>query len=399
MAVASAALLSGCGQVGPPPKDFATEDAVVAMRVQEGGEDSSYLVLFSADGRSRAIELDGDEDDRVSWTKHGVTTSDRDHDYVIDGKGLSGQERTSDGESVEQTGEWFRVQVGKGTLAGFSGADGSSDSIFTYIDGATSKATTEVESYAPKTAAAVCDDHVFAPGRGTGTKAFEDDSDSVPEAEWDRAALVSIYPRDGVDVKSTLEPSSLPMGELPCVDGIVYEAWENNDADQHIVRTWNTAKGTSAAEAAIDHEIVYPGDAAGQIGGPSAVAVKDGRLVWVVENTIWSASRPSHTAGEVQAREIGRVGGYIGLDAEALTYSSKAAYSVTNESDLRERHSKYDSDVWTELTGLTLLRTDLATGKESAALEFDVDDVDFPTKNVSVTALAINPEWLADQSE
>lgn len=57
IAVATAALVSGCS-VGPPPKDFAIDDAVLAMRVEEGGEDSSYLVLVSPKGETRAVELD-----------------------------------------------------------------------------------------------------------------------------------------------------------------------------------------------------------------------------------------------------------------------------------------------------------------------------------------------------
>lgn len=55
--------------------------------------------------------------------------------------------------------------------------------------------------------------------------------------------------------------------------------------------------------------------------------------------------------------------------------------------------------MWTELTELSLVRTDLASGKPSVALEVDVDDVDFPTKDAYVTALAINPEWLAKKGE
>lgn len=55
--------------------------------------------------------------------------------------------------------------------------------------------------------------------------------------------------------------------------------------------------------------------------------------------------------------------------------------------------------MWTKLTDLNLVRTDLATGKPSMALEVDMDDVDFPTKDASVTALAINPDWLAKRGE
>jgi len=88
-----------------------------------------------------------------------------------------------------------------------------------------------------------------------------------------------------------------------------------------------------------------------------------------------------------------------GLDAEVLTYSSNAAYTMTNETELHKRFTKRRSDrVWTELTALSLVRTDLATGKPSIALEIDVEDVDFPTKDASVTALAVNPEWVAENS-
>ncbi|MDQ4112423.1 MAG: hypothetical protein M3306_15185, partial [Actinomycetota bacterium] len=274
MAVASAALTSGCGQVGPPPKDFATEDAVLAMRIQEGGEDSSYLVLVSPKGETRAVELDQVEGAGISWTENGITTSDRSHDYVIDETGLTANERTSGGNELETQHEWYRVQVGAGTLVGFGPEDGSKDPFVTYIDGKSGKATTRVSPYGATSTAAVCGERVFSPGRGTDTKAFEDDSESIPESQLDRAALTSAYPHDGTDILSTLEPTG-PGATSPCVDGIVYEGWGNDDG-QHFVRTWTTAKGTPAAQAAVDHEIVYPEDDDSRIGGPSRVTVSDG---------------------------------------------------------------------------------------------------------------------------
>ena len=127
------------------------------------------------------------------------------------------------------------------------------------------------------------------------------------------------------------------------------------------------------------------------------MTVVDGQLVWVVENTMWSAPLPIAEAGPVTAREVGYLEGYVGLDAEVLAYSSNAAYTVTNDTELHKRFTKRRSDrVWTELTELSLVRTDLATGKPSVALEVDVDDVDFPTKDAYVTALAINPTWRAE---
>ena len=395
MAVASAALLSGCGQVGPPPKDFATEDAVLAMRVHEGGEDSSYLVLVSAKGETRAIELGRVEGAAISWTEDGITTSDRSHDYVIDENGLTASERTSGGNELETQHEWYRVQVGAGTLVGFSPEDGSKDPFVTYIDGDSGKATTRVSPYGATSTAAVCGERVFSSGRGTDTKAFEDDSESIPENQLDRAALTSAYPHDGTDILSTLEPSGFPGTTSPCVDGIVYEGWENDD-DQHFVRVWNTTKGTPEAQVAVDHEIVYPEDDSSRIGGPDRVTVSDGRLFWVVDNAMWSAPLPTG-AEPIRAREVGYLEGSVGLDAEVLAYSSNDVYTVTNESDLHERFSRRRSDrVWTELTELSLVRTDLATGEPSLALKVDVNDVDFPTKDASVTALAINPKWLAE---
>lgn len=399
MTVATAALVSGCS-VGPPPEDFAIEDAVLAMRVEEGGEDSSYLVLVSPRGQTRAIELEGIEGAGISWTTHGITTSDPTHDYVIDESGLTANKRTSDDESLEAMHEWYRVPAGAGTLVGFSPADSSKDPFVTYIDGESGEVTTRVSPYAEMTTAAVCDERVYAPGRGTDTKAFEEDSESIPEDQWDRAALTSAYPHDGADIVSTLEPTG-PGATSPCVDGVVYEGWENDDG-QHFVRTWNTAKGTPAAKAAVDHEIVYPADDSSQIGGPSAVTVADGQLYWVVENTMWSAPLPTTAAGPVKARELGYLEGYIGLDAEVLEYASNAAYTITTDSDLHERKwskSRRSDRVWTKLTELSLVRTELATGEPSVALEIDVEDVDFPTKDAYVTALAINPEWLAKKSE
>lgn len=398
MTVATAALVSGCS-VGPPPRDFAIEDAVLAIRVEEGGKDSSYLVLVSPEGKTRAIELEGVEGAGISWTEDGITTSDPTHDYVIDESGLTDNKRTSDDKTLETMHEWYRVQVGAGTLVGFSPADSSKDPFVTYIDAESGKATTRVSPYGQTSTAAVCGERVFAPGRGTGTKAFEDDSQSIPEDQWDRAALTSAYPHDGTDILSTLEPTG-PGATSPCADGIVYEGWENDDG-QHFVRTWSTAKGTPAPQVAVDHEIVYPADDSSQIGGPSALTVADGQLVWVVENTMWNAPLPTTAAGPIKAHEVvGNLEGYVGLDAEVLAYSSNAAYTVTNETDLHKRFTKRRNDrVWTELTELNLVRTDLATGKPSMALKVDVKDVDFPTKDASVTALAINPEWLAENGQ
>ncbi|EGD44832.1 hypothetical protein NBCG_00926 [Nocardioidaceae bacterium Broad-1] len=399
MTAATAALVSGCS-VGAPPKDFAIEDAVLAMRVHEGGEDSSYLVLVSPEGKTRAIELDGVEGAGISWTEHGITTSDPKHDYVIDESGLTDHKRTSGGESLETSQEWYRVQVGEGTLVGFSPADSSKDSFVTYIDDDTGEATTRVSPYGGTSTAAVCGERVFSSGRGTDTKAFEDDSESVPENQLDRAALTSAYPHDGTDILSSLEPSTFPGTTSPCVDGIVYEGWEN-DADQHLVRVWNTVKGTPAARVAVDHEIVYPADDdSSRIGGPDRVTVSDGQLFWVVDNTMWSAPVPTTEAAPIRARKVVYLPGSVGLDAEVLAYSANAAYTVTNETDLHKRFTRRRSDrVWTELTELSLVRTDLATGKPSLALEVDMDDVDFPTKDASVTALAINPDWLAKRGE
>ncbi|MER6937002.1 hypothetical protein [Nocardioides sp. NPDC000441] len=401
MAVASAAVLSGC-QIGPPPKDFATGDAVLALRVHEGGEDSSYLVLVSPKGQTRAFELDRVEGAQISWTENGITTSDRSHDYVIDETGLTANERTSGGNEHETQHEWYRVPVGAGTLVGFSPEDGSKDPFVTYIDGESGKATTRVSPYGQTSTAAVCGERVFSSGRGTDTKAFEDDTESLPESQWDRAALTSAYPHDGADILSTVEPSAFPGTTSPCVDGIVYEGWENDD-DQHFVRVWNTAKGTPAEQVAADHEIVYPADDdSSRIGGPHRVTVSDGQLFWVVDNTMWSAPVPTTGTAPVQAREVGYLEGYVGMDAEVMTYASSAVYTVANDTDLHERkwsRSRRSDRVWTELTELSLLRTDLASWKTSVALDVDLEDVDFPTKDVQVTALAINPEWLAENEK
>lgn len=397
MTVAMAALVSGCS-VGAPSKDFAIEDAVLAMRVQEGGEDSSYLVLVSPEGRTRAIELEGIEGAGISWTEHGITTSDPEHDYVIDEAGLTDNRRTSAGQKPETDHEWYRVEVGSGTLIGFSPADSSKDPFVTYIDGASGKATTRVTPYGDTSTAAVCGDRVYASGRGTGMKAFEDDSQSVPESHWDRAALTSAYPYDGADILSTLERSAFPGTTSPCVDGIVYEPWQDDESEQHLVRTWSTATGTPAAKTAADHVIRYPADGASLIGGPSAMTVADGRLVWVVDNTMWSAPLPTG-AGPIQAREVGWLSSEVGLNADVLAYSSSAAYGVSTDGDFHKRISKHRSRGWTELTELKLVRADLTTGEQSVALDVDVDDVEFPTKDVYVTALAINPEWLAKKGE
>lgn len=397
MAVATAAMVSGCA-VGPPPEDFATGDAVLALRVHEGGEDSSYLVLVSAKGETRSVELDRVEGAQISWTENGITTSDRSHDYVIDESGLTANERTSGGNELETQHEWYRVQVGAGTLVGFSPEDGSKDPFVTYIDGDSGKATTRVSPYGATSTAAVCGERVFSSGRGTDTKAFEDDSESLPENQWDVAAMTSAYPHDGADILSNVEPSAFPGTTSPCVDGIVYEGWESDD-DQHFVRVWNTAKGTPAAQVAFDHEIVYPESDSSLIGGPHRMTVSEGQLFWVVDNTMWSAPLPTTDAAPIEAREVGYLEGYVGMDAEVLTYAPGAVYTVAEDSELHERkwsRSRRSDRVWTELTELTLLRTDLGSWKSSVALDVDLEDVDFPTKDVQVTALAINPEWLAE---
>lgn len=392
MAVATAAMVSGCA-VGPPSKDFATGDAVLALRVHEGGEDSSHLVLVSPEGKTRAIELEGVEGAGISWTEHGITSSDPTHDYVIDESGLTENERTSADEPLEASHEWYRVQAGAGTLVGFGNADSSGGGFVTYIDGRTGEAATRVSPYGAMSTAAVCGERVFSSGRGTDTKAFEDDSQSVPENERDSAALISAYPHDGTDISSTLEPAAAPGVTSPCADGIVYEA-RQDDAGQDFVRTWNTAKGRSAAEqTAVDHEIDYPAGASHSAA--NAFNVVDGRLVWVDDYALWSAPMPTGAA-PIQAREVGPLHGNIGPDAKVLAYSSSAAYTVADDSDFHKRITKGHDRAWTELTELNLVRTDLATGRPSLALKVDVKDVDFPTKDASVTALAINPEWLAE---
>lgn len=397
MAVATAVVLSGCA-AGPPPDDFKTGDAVMALRLKEGGENSSYLVLVSPNGKTRAFELDHVEGAQISWTEDGITTSDRSHDYVIDENGLTANERTSDGNELETQHEWYRVPVGTGTLVGFSPEDGSKDPFVTYIDGDSGKTTTRVSPYGATSTAAVCGDRVLASGRGTDTKAFEDDSESIPEEQWDRAAMTSAYPHDGADILSTLEPSAMPGTTSQCVDGLIYEAWEN-DHDQHVVRVWNTAKGTPAAQVADDHEIVYPEDDSSRIGGPNRMTVSNGQLYWVVDNAMWTAPLPTTESAPIRARELGYLEGQVGLDAEVLTYGSGTVYTVGDDSEYHERtwsRSRHSDRVWTELSKLTLLRTDLASGESAVALDVDVEDVDFATKDVQLTALAINPEWLAE---
>lgn len=369
------------------------------MRVEEGGEDSSYLVLVSPNGTTRAVELDRVEGAGISWTENGITTSDRSHDYVIDESGLTANERTSGGNELETQHEWYRVPVGAGTLIGFSPEDASKDPFVTYIDGDSGKATTRVSPYGETSTAAVCGERVFSSGRGTSTKAYEDDSESIPESQLDLAALTSAYPHDGTDVLSSLEPSSFPGTTSPCVDGIVYEGWENDDG-QHFVRVWNTAKDTSAAQAAVDHEIVYPADTSSRIGGPNRVTVSDGQLFWVVDNTMWSTPLPTTETAPIRAREVGYLEGYVGLDAEVLAYAPNAVYTVVGDNEFHERKwSRHSDRVWTELADVSLMRTDLATWKSSVSLEAALKDVDFPTKDVHITAMAINPEWTAKAGE
>ncbi|WP_336736358.1 hypothetical protein [Nocardioides sp. CCNWLW239] len=373
----------------------------MALRLKEGGEDSGYLVLVSPTGKTRAIELEDVEGAAISWTEHGITTSDRGHDYVITEDGLTTNERTGGGTAVETQHEWYRVPVGDGTLVGFSPENGAKDPFVTYIDGETGKATTRMSAYGGTSTAAVCGDRVFASGRGTETKAFEEDSATIPEDQWSRAALTSVYPHDGTDILSTLEPSSFPGTTSPCVDGMIYEGWENDDG-QHVLRVWNTAKDTPADQVAVDHEIVYPADDSSLIGGPARVTVADGQLYWVVDNRMWTAPLPTTASAPIQARKITFLEGYTGLDAEVLAYGPGAVYTVADDSEFHERkwtRSRHRDRVWTELTELSLLRTDLATGDVSVALEVKVDDGDFATKDVHLTALAINPEWLADVEE
>lgn len=366
----------------------------MAMRVEKSGEESSHLVLVSPKGRTRAIELDGVEGARISWTEHGITTSDAEHDYVISNAGLTEHTRKSGDKPLEASREWFRVQSGPGTLVGFSKTDSSGGGFVTYLDGDSGKATSRVSPYGATSTAAVCGERVFSPGRGTDTKAFEDDSQSVPESELDRAALTSAHPHDGTDILSTLEPASAPGVTSPCADGIVYEPWQD-DEGQDFVRTWNTEKGLPSDQTAVDHAIDYPADASHSAA--KALKVVDDQLVWVDDYALWSAPLPSGAA-PIQARRVGQLNGEIGLDAGALAYSSNAAYTVAKDGDLHRRPlSKRGHDrAWTELTELNLLRTDLATGKPSLALEVDVKDVDFPTDDVYVTALAVNPEWAAE---
>lgn len=347
----------------PISEDFGLEDAVVALRLY--ADDVPYLVLVDESGEARSVQLDerGFEESRLVWSDAGLSTGGPDAEYVLRADGLT---RLTLPDTPESTGERARFATADG-FAVYNGSAVGYD--LSFIDATADRLTTTDLGYSSPTLAA-CDSQLVLVDE-TGPRTV------TPQTE----------DFEGFDVFDG-------VGALVCEDDRLYgfdEIVDAKDSAHQILRTWDRASG-ERSEAVIR----YPDTSFAWMTGTPFVW--EGRLHWAADTRLWSipvaGGLPS---GSIEAEAGAELGGSIddlspvvGSDEDVLAHAGGRVFGVAEETDFKNprRGPAYD-----QLLNLAVFSADAATGERR--IELDIDGIDFPERDIHVTAIAVNPEWAA----
>lgn len=345
----------------PISEDFGLEDAVVALRLE--ADDVAYLVLVNEAGETRSVQLDerGFENSRIAWSEAGLSTGGPSDEYLLREDGLTRIPLPPVGDAPSENARFA-------TADGFAVHTGSADGQqLAFVNAATDDLTTVDIGYVYPTFT-TCDDELVVVGE-SGVRPV-----TAQATDFDGLGLF-----DGV-------------GALVCDQDRLYgldEIVAEESSAHQTLRVWNRADG-SASEL----EIHYPEAVNAWMSGTPFVW--EGRLYWAAQGTLWSI--PLTASGDVvEAEAAADLNGFIddlwpvaGTDEGVLAQEGGRVFSVAEDDEFinPSRGESYD-----KLLGLAIFSTDVSSGEQR--IEIEIDDIDFPRKDLHVTAIAVNPDWAA----
>lgn len=357
-------------------ESFGLEDAVAALRLD--AHDRSYLVLVNeaGDTRSALLEERGFERSTLLWTEAGLSTGDPTHEYLLRADDLVQMDLATPREKQESLSERTRVA----TANGFAVLNGSAHGQqLVMVDAAAGGATALDIGYVNPEIASCGDSVVMVDGSGI--------HEVTPEAnDFDRFG-----PFDDVE-------------QLVCFDGRVFGLGDVSDDPQptQLLRVWNQESG-----APVEYLVRYPDRVQGW--APSSSFVQDGRLFWAVEGYLWSVELPAPDSAEtgrttvLEAEESGDLSGSIrgtdgstlhsgvaGFGSEVVAPAAGKVFSVAADETWVQRRKSRSFD---RFDSMLIFSVDPVSGERR--VEVEIDRVDFPRREFSVHAIAVNPDWAA----
>ncbi|MDQ0646801.1 hypothetical protein QFZ53_000997 [Microbacterium natoriense] len=351
--------------VNAPPisEDFGIEDAVVALRLD--ADEVSYLVLVNEAGETRSVQLDerGFEESGLAWSEAGLSTGGPTDEYLLRDDGLTRLPLPAAGEAPSERG---RFALGDGFAVYTGSAEGQQ---LAFVDAAADELTAVDAGYT-STALAACGEELVLVGE-TGV----------------RTVTAETTDFDGLGVFDGVQALVCEQDRLYGLDEIV----SDESTSHQTLRVWDRATGASSSV-----EIRYPEAVSAWTYG--APFVWEGRLYWTAQSTLWSVPLVSKT-DTVEAEAAADLSGFIGdywpvvrTDEGVLVEAGGRVFGVADDTDFinPSRGESYD-----KLLGLAIFSADVGTGERR--IEIEVDGIDFPRKDLHVTAIAVDPEWAAER--
>jgi len=345
----------------PISEDFGLEDAVVALRLQ--ADDVSYLVLVNDAGQTRSVQLDerGFEDSGLAWSEAGLSTGGPEDEYLLREDGLTRLPLPAAGEAPSErarfaTADGFAVYTGSAEGQQLAFVDAGADEL------------TAVDAGYTSAAFATCGDELVVVGE-SGV----------------RTVTAEATDFDGLGVFDGVEALVCDQDRLYGLDEIV----SDESASHQTLRMWDRAAGTSSTI-----EIRYPEAVNAWTSGTPFVW--EGRLYWAAQATLWSVPLSGKT-DEIDAQAAADLSGFVddywpvaGTGEGVLTEAGGRVFGVADDTDFvnPSRGESYD-----KLLGLAVFSADAASGERR--IEIEIDDTDFPRKDLHVTAIAVDPDWAA----
>lgn len=356
-------------------ESFGIEDAVVALRLD--ARDISYLVLVNEEGQTRSVRVEerGFENSKLAWSELGLSTGGPREEYLLHADGLS---KFPVPDMPPSPSEQERIATDTGFTMLASSANGARA---VFVDAANDSLTAVDAGYATPALAGCGDAALMVGERGV--------DEATPETrDFDRYGMF-----DDVEALACDGDRLFGLGGI------------SDDArPREALRVWDRAGG-----APREFEVRYPEAVNGWASTPF---VSEGRLVWAADWKLWSIAVPELEAGSaadadggapvLEAVESADLGGsvgtddpfaydtVVGIDDGVLAPAAGRAYSVAADEEWvkRRRGGSYD-----KLNGLAVFSIDPRTGERR--IEIEVDDIDFPRRDLHVHAIAVDPEWAA----
>ena len=376
-AVVVVALLAGFFGVPPLARylkapnistSFGTEDAVAALRLEARGV--SYLVLVNEAGTTRSVRLAerGFEQSQMVWSEAGLSVGGPDDEYILHDDGLDVLPLRS---ANERAGERGRFATSTGFAVSLGSATGSE---LAEIDPSAKQVDVRDVGYAAPQLA-TCDGELTVVG-DHGAQPVTDFSGDI----------------EGFDVFDG-------VAELTCADDRLFGLSDLVDGPEsrQLLRIWARAGGAPA-----ELEIRYTEPALRS--RPSSLFVRDGRPFWALDGDLWTVDRAGMDAARsgtpddrpranaVRVAELReRIAGQspvVGTDKGVLDDAGHRVYGVMTDEEYvkRRRGASYR-----QLAGMSVFSVDLDSG--ASRVEISLDDIDFPERNLRVSAIAVNPRW------